>query len=245
MTPCLYLGLWDECLTVRDEAISLGIDFTGSAFSAEWLMIIPVHVWRGELAQARQLLTRSSLGDAEDLQVRQSWHAMNALVSRAEGDLSEAIKAGDIAFSLRTELGIRAPGTKESFVHLLDACLEAGDLTKADEVMALVRGFGSGQVTPYQRVQYRRFDALIDAARGGDPTAALRETIRELGELEMPFWKAVVSTELAEWLLAKGRDAEAAPYVADARATFEQLRATPWLERLDRSGALETLAQAT
>ncbi|HJT38459.1 MAG TPA: adenylate/guanylate cyclase domain-containing protein [Actinomycetota bacterium] len=245
MTPCLYLGRWDECLTVRDEAVQLGIDFSGSAFSAEWLMIVPVHVWRGELDEARHLLTRSSLAEAEDLQVRQTWHAMNSLVSRVEGKRADAISSGDIAFSLRTEMGIRAPGTKEAFVQLMEASLDADDLAKADEVMGVVRGFGPGQVTPYQRAQYRRFDALIDATRGGDPSAGLREAIRDLAELRMPFWEAVVSTELAEWLLGQGRDAEAAPFVAQARATFEQLRATLWLERLDKSGALETLAQAT
>jgi predicted ATPase/class 3 adenylate cyclase len=245
MTPCLYLGRWDECLAVRDEAIQLGVDFSGSAFSAEWLMVVPVHVWRAELDEARNLLSLSPLADAEDLQVRQTWHAMNSLVSRAEGKHADAISSGEIAFSLRTEMGIRAPGTKEAFVQLMEACLDADDLAKGEEVMAVVRGFGPGEVTPYQRAQYRRFESLIDMARGGDPTAPLREVIRAFEELKMPFWKAVASTELAEWFIGRGRDAEAAPLAAQARATFEQLRATPWLERLDKSGALETLAQAT
>ena len=73
----------------------------------------------------------------------------------------------------------------------------------------------------------------------------MREAILVLGEMDAPFWKAVVSTELAEWLMGQGRDTEAAPLVVEARATFERLRATPWLERLDKSGAMETLAQAT
>ena len=245
MTPCLYLGLWDECFTIRDEAVQLGIDFRGSAFSAEWMMIVPVHVWRGELDEARQLLTDFSYADAEDLQTRQTWHACNSLASRAEGKLEDAISSGEIAFSLRTEMGNRAPGTKEAFVHLLDACLESENFAKAEEVMAVVRGMGPGEVTPFLRAQYRRFDALIGASRGSDPTAALREVIRDLDALQMPFWKAVGSTELAEWLMEHDREGEAAPLAKEARATFEQLRAAPWLERLDKSGAMETLAQAT
>ena len=245
MSPCLFLGRWDECLIVREEATQLGVDLQASAFGAEWLMICCVYAWRGELAEARELLTSTAAGDAEDLQVRQTWHAMNAMLARSEGRLTEAIASGDIAFSLRTEMGIRAPGTKEAFVHLLDACLESDNLAKADEVMAVVHALGPGQVTPYLRVQMRRFDALIDAARGGDPTPELREVIRGLDELQMPFWRAAVSTELAEWLIGQGREAEALPLIEDARATFEQLRATPWLERLDKSGILETLAQAT
>ena len=209
------------------------------------MMIVPVLVWRGELDEARQLLTDFGQADAEDLQVRQTWHAMNSLASRAEGKLADAISSGEIAFSLRTEMGSRAPGTKEAFVHLLDACLESENFDKAEEVMAVVRGMGPGEVTPFQRAQYRRFEALIGASRGSDPSAALREVIRDLGDLHMPFWKAVVSTELAEWLVEHDRESDAAPLVKEARATFEQLRATPWLERLDKSGAMDTLAQAT
>jgi len=245
MTPSLYLGRWDEALSVLEQAIQLGIDPKTGLFGAEWLMVIPIHVWRGDLAEARGMLQVSDFASAEDLQLRQVWHTMNAIVARREGNPAEALESADAAFSLRGEMGIRAPGTKEAFVQLLETALELGDIERAEETMNVVRALGPGEVTPYQRAQNRRFEGLISASRGGDPTAALRETIRELDELQMPFWKAVVSTELAEWLLEQGRDGEAAPLVMQARATFEQLRAMPWLERLDKSGALESLAQAT
>jgi len=40
--------------------------------------------------------------------------------------------------------------------------------------------------------------------------------------------------EHGEWLVSKGRAAEAEPMFEHACATFEHLRATPWIERLDR-----------
>ena len=55
---------------------------------------------------------------------------------------------------------------------------------------------------------------------------------RLFGELEMPFYLAVTQLEHAEWLIAQDRRDEAEPLLAEARETFERLRATPWLERL-------------
>jgi hypothetical protein len=40
--------------------------------------------------------------------------------------------------------------------------------------------------------------------------------------------------EHAEWLAGDGRGQEADPLAAEAREIFERLRATPYIERLDR-----------
>ena len=53
-------------------------------------------------------------------------------------------------------------------------------------------------------------------------------------EVELPFERAVVQLEHAEWLAAEGRAEEAATQAGEAREIFERLRATPWIERLDR-----------
>ena len=52
----------------------------------------------------------------------------------------------------------------------------------------------------------------------------------------MPFYLAVVQLEHAELLASLGRSDECGPLLAEARETFERLRATPWLERLDALG---------
>jgi hypothetical protein len=49
----------------------------------------------------------------------------------------------------------------------------------------------------------------------------------------MPFWTAVALLERAELLVGEGRDSDAKPLLAEARDTFGQLRATPWLERVE------------
>ena len=45
------------------------------------------------------------------------------------------------------------------------------------------------------------------------------------------FYLAVTQLEQAEWLAEQGRADEAEPLLAEARETFEQLGATPWLAR--------------
>ena len=60
--------------------------------------------------------------------------------------------------------------------------------------------------------------------------------------LAMPFWTAVVLLEHAELVARDGRQSEAEPLLAEARGTFERLRATPWLERVEASSAVRLVA---
>jgi hypothetical protein len=134
---------------------------------------------------------------------------------------------------------------KDGFVEGCETAFSMNNLEKVDELLSAVRGWRPGELTPYMHAQIDRFAARLDALKGNDPFNGMRASIAAFRELSMPYWTAVASTELAEWLLAEGRGEDTATLVESARATFEQLRATPWLERLDRSGALESLAQAT
>jgi hypothetical protein len=51
------------------------------------------------------------------------------------------------------------------------------------------------------------------------------------------FHVAVTQLEHAEWLTAQQRADDAEPLLAEARQTFEQLQATPWLERTTQAAA--------
>ncbi|MGZ4402124.1 MAG: ATP-binding protein [Gaiellaceae bacterium] len=242
--PNVFLGRWDDALARAEEAAQLGL--AGAALiSAEYLMIACVHAWRGSIADARKCLTDLDFSEFEDVQARVTWHGVNALVARLEGDLEQALRSAQIAFAARSELGVRAPMSKDAFVQLVEILLEKNELDEVEETLNVVRDLLPGEVTPYMRAQVRRFEGLLAAARGGDSSLALREAIDLFRELTMPFWAAVASMELAECLLSQGRDGEAAPLAEEARATFQRLGATPWLERLDRSGVLESVAQAT
>ena len=61
----------------------------------------------------------------------------------------------------------------------------------------------------------------------------------------MPFVRAVTLLEHAEWLTSQDRAGEAQPMLEQARTTFEELRAAPWLQRLDRLATSFVGARAT
>ena len=84
-----------------------------------------------------------------------------------------------------------------------------------------------------------RFRARMAAAAGDDDRAdrLFRGAASLLRELATPFPMAVVTVEHAEWLAERGRGDEIEPRLAEARAVFARLRATPWLERAERISA--------
>ena len=86
-----------------------------------------------------------------------------------------------------------------------------------------------------------RFRARLAAERG-ETEEAERRFKRATGlfcEIAALFYLAVTQLEQAEWLAGQGRADEAEPLLAEAGETFEQLGATPWLERAGgvRAGA--------
>ena len=63
--------------------------------------------------------------------------------------------------------------------------------------------------------------------------AEFRAATARFRELGLTFWLAVTLLEHGELLAGQGRGADAEPLLAEAREIFEELRAAPWLERLD------------
>jgi tetratricopeptide (TPR) repeat protein len=242
--PMIYLGRWDEALAAVEEAGGVQAT-TAGAYGPELVMVTYIYVWQGDVATARDVLATLAASESEDVQVRSAWHIANALVCRAEGKLADALVSAEIAFASRAELGERAPSTKEGFVEACETALAMDDFDKTEELLDVVRAWRPGEITPYLTFQRQRIEARLIAARGQDPVERFRAAIQGFTELTMPFWVAVTSLELAEWLLSEGRNGEAAPLVEESRKIFQELGAKPWLERLDSCGALDAIAQAT
>jgi hypothetical protein len=120
-------------------------------------------------------------------------------------------------------------------VRALEAALALGNRDKAEELLAVLDGVPVGLRPPLLAAAVHRFRALL---AGDDPAADGHFTSAAaiLRAQELPFHLAVVLLEHGEWLAARGRPDDAAPLLAEARETFEQLGSTPWLERVD--GAL-------
>ena len=169
----------------------------------------------------------SRLEESTDVQELTCYLGSRAALRRAEGRLQDALADGEATIEAGRTLGIAQPAVKQAIVEGVEAALALGDLPKAEELLAQVESVPLGSRPPYLDAHAKRFRARM----GGDPTGfeAAAAGFRELG---IPFWLAVTLLEHAE---LTGSEAS----LAEAREIFEQLQATPWLERA--AAAVETV----
>jgi tetratricopeptide (TPR) repeat protein len=219
-------GSWSEAVALGDELRALP-DLPAVA-RLELMMLVPVLVRQGQLGAAREVLQLLPEGESSgDVQTRTLYHTMLATVLRAEGRLDDAIRAADVAYAGRTELGFVLP-VKESIVEGFEAAFALGDTSKCSELLEVLEALRPGESTPYVRAQRTRLRARLD---GSD--TAFKASVVAFRELGWPFWLGVVLVEHAEWLAVEGRVSQAEPLLSEAREIFEQLEARPWLERVD------------
>jgi tetratricopeptide (TPR) repeat protein len=219
------LGEWDDAI-VRQEAID-----------PTWPVVDPF-LHRGQREEVdRQLEGMRDRSDPNETQHVAGLRSLEAYVLATEGKMAEALAAAEEVLALRDELGL----TEGSFTLALEQALAAafalGDRAKADELLGIVETLPPGALTSLLRAIGARFGARRAALDGDAATAhaAFLAAADVFREMETPFDLAVVLLEHGEWLSSNGRAAEAEPVLDEARATFERLRATPWLERLDRA----------
>ena len=112
--------------------------------------------------------------------------------------------------------------------------------------MAIFELLDPGQATPFLQAHTARFRARLDAARGEENgiDELFRNATRVFREVGVVFYLAVSQLEHAEWLSRQGRGEDAQPLLVEARATFEQLRATPWVERAAQVTTIGRAAEA-
>jgi hypothetical protein len=100
----------------------------------------------------------------------------------------------------------------------------------AEEVVGRIEAIPPGLRPPSLGAHAGRARArLAESTDGATAHLVSAETVfRDLG---LRFWLAVTMLEHAEVLIADGRGEEAEPLLAEARDTFAELRARPWIER--------------
>ena len=110
------------------------------------------------------------------------------------------------------------------------------DLDKADELIRRIEDLKAGAQPPFLRAQAARFRARLSELEGRSEGVeqqfkTAEQIFREYG---IPFWLALTQLEHAEWLGEQGATPEAEGLAEEARAVFEHLEATPWIERASR-----------
>ena len=229
----LGLGEWDQALATVDEIQ----DESGPDILKRWSLVsvLFIFVHRGELAEARRRLAiQEEAYDPQEIQSVIFYRSNEAEVLLAEGKPQDALAAAEIALEGRAEHGMGA--ASGALEVALSAAFMLREEPKIEQLLAMLEEVPPGQRTPFLRALGARFGARREALHGDATTAeaGLAAAAKILREIERPFDLAVVLLEHAEWLASEGRVGEAEPLAAEAREIFERLRATPYLERLDR-----------
>ena len=158
---------------------------------------------------------------------------MEARLLRAQRQYGEALAAAERALATPGELAITDTRIKTALVEATEAALALPDLDKAEELLAIAESLDPGELTPFLHASAVRLRARVDTARGTHEQVEerFRSAAALFREFGLVFHLAVTQLEHAEWLSGQGRADKAQPLLTEARQAFEQLQATPWLER--------------
>ena len=228
----LQSGKWDEIAAITDD-VPQGMEASSAVL---YTSASEVARHRGDTPMAQETLARvASMADSASFQDRSSFVAAKYNVLMAEGRSDEALVLIENArLDLAAQLG-------SDWLDLLiaEAALAADRVDRAAAAVSEVDALAPGDTGPVIRAQAARFRASVAAAQGDHEHAdeSFKIAAAAFREYGMPFQLACTQLERAEWLVTQGRAEEVAPLVSEARTTFEQLRATPWLERADALAA--------
>jgi hypothetical protein len=156
-------------------------------------------------------------------------------------------QAGDVAAAARmADEGLRdyhaSYGYEDDIVLFwslaTEFALEAGDLPRLRDLLALAAAAPGGARTPLLLAHIALYDGLLSAAEGRDPEEQLRDALGRLAAYGAPLRLAEAQVALASWLAGAGRDGEATELLEEASETFTRLGAQPWLQRVARTRQL-------
>ncbi|MGZ4127026.1 MAG: adenylate/guanylate cyclase domain-containing protein [Actinomycetota bacterium] len=234
MQSLLQSGRWDEALRDAERIGPVRVDW------AEAMMVIDIHLARGELEQAMAKLEGTPESELiEDVQTRALLSVERGGVYAAKGEWGKALQAGREAMKERAFLGSGFMQVKFGFALAMQAATALGDIEALEEILDEIGAMAPGEMTPFLSAQAARFTAhRMRLKNEGAPEGRFKEATGLLREIGAPFWLAVVLTEHAEYLAGAGRAHDAEPLASEARGIFEQLRAQPWLDRVAAIGNL-------
>jgi tetratricopeptide (TPR) repeat protein len=235
--PLLATGEWDEVLAMSAELPTDEWEQSRQAFSVAPMLQATIGAHRGTLDDARLMVDQFQTMEASaDVQERSAYQCARAQILLAEGVFREALETAELAFNTHAELGLGSESVKEAFVIIGEAALELGDSARLEELLAKVEAFPPGRKTRFLQAHALRFRARLAGDDPADADLRFGEAAALFREIGMPLYLAVVQLEHAELLAASDRAEAGQPLLAEAREIFEQLRATPWLERVDALG---------
>jgi hypothetical protein len=218
-------GRWDEAVATFDELPEEQLRSNSNLISV-LSGVFEIFLHRGLIGRSHELHSWFEYVPTEDRQGRAIYTATQAALMHAERRFGEAIDAGWYAAGTSDV----PQAVKQGLVWAVESALALGEFGRADELLAAIEARPPGLRAPFLEGQTQRFRARMN----NDPERfkAAAAGFREYG---IPFWLAVT-------LLEHGELSGDAALLDEARVIFEELKATPWLERLDSAVRSSTAA---
>jgi len=230
----IELGSWDEALEVAEELWPERERAPRDV--SDLVRLVLVHRARGQVERGRAVIDAfSSFSASEEAQMRAAYHAANACQLLAEGRVEEGSAEADLSIADAEVIGINSDAAKWSYTYGMEAAASLGELGRLETLITNIESIPRGLRSPHLGAQAGRYRAHVSAITGnGDPSVSWKAAAGIFREIGAMFWAAVTLVEQGEWLASQGRAEDAAPTLDEARTIFERLKATPWLERIER-----------
>jgi tetratricopeptide (TPR) repeat protein len=232
-TYALYmLGRWDDALAAYRELPHDRLTSGGTLLSP-MSSILEIHLHRGEVAEARQVHEiYEALGNSADVQELACYLASGSALMVTEGRYDDAIAAHQRVVPYLETLGFDGQDMKQSLAWSMTAAMSLRDRGLVEQLVKEVEDIAPGLRPPVVDGYGHLMRAWL-ATDADDTDRSLRAAESRFRETSVPFWLGVTLLERAK--AGSGRDT--GTLLAEARTIFEQLRATPWVERVDAAQA--------
>jgi len=234
-TDLLERGDWDEAFRLAAEHLP-ETPTALPVLAATFLLLAEAALQRGgSAAVSRWLDLAAPDSDSIDFQQRANSEFKRTLVAIAEGRHGQALELCQAQLLYLIEHDY----IPSASVALDMAVTIAGDLDRPNVLPTLVQPFAT--LTPAQRI--RAVEARLARARAaiavaaGDREAAEQAFALALAgarNVDRAMITAPILADYGCWLTASGRPEDGAELLAEARALFERMGSTVWLERLER-----------
>ena len=213
--PLYMLGRWDEALTSLEHP-TLEQTQSGGVLLSLLSGPFQIHLQRGNLDAAEELFQLFAyLEQSADRQDRSSYLAARASLAAVKGNLEQALADAEDAIESARYLGYGQQAEKQALLVAVEAALALGIEERARRLVSSYEDAPPATRSPFLAAQAHRFRARLDGDPAGyDAAAAI------LRERKLPFFLGMTLLEQGE-------------HLDEARSIFEELRATPWLERLE------------
>ncbi len=167
-----------------------------------------------------------------NLEYRGVFDAARAALANAEGDSVGALAVAEPA--LRACLEHSYPvSMRLALIQAVDAAFALDDDAKVEELVGLVHQAFRPGAQPSVDAHVLRWRARLAEHHGqlDDSEKQFGLAIDAFTALQRPFWLAVTRLELAETLMRNRRTSSVEELLSQARSTFAELGASPWLDR--------------